>query len=286
MFFEFRGRSNKVGIFVDIAVYYGGARCGCVMIPTSSNHSGWCLFTKKLDRFLSSANIVWVEGRTSDDAVGGGPTDGGGQNGKKSFNYGNQKNLRNFENTRFILGHNMIKGDSAVTISNINGRTTHEFIFKLTTANLALRVFKSDRGKRDVSWMDPNNSHMSNKGGPNVLKSEFKHDKAQVANLGGKAHLEVSYPCGLGVSVHSDQSESVVGECSRLPRESVVVSVMPKVLIPDQATKLLASNSMVSHPNREGKTFSEVNPRTTVEPWQPRYLEIVGSRSNPVMSIQ
>ena len=26
--FEFRGRSNKAGIFVEIAVYYGGARRG------------------------------------------------------------------------------------------------------------------------------------------------------------------------------------------------------------------------------------------------------------------
>ena len=35
--FEFRGRSNKVEIFVEIAVYYGGARHGCVMVPASSN---------------------------------------------------------------------------------------------------------------------------------------------------------------------------------------------------------------------------------------------------------
>ena len=199
------------------------------------------MFTKELDRFLSGANTVWVEGRTSDDAVGGGPMDGGEQNGKKSFNYGNQQKLRNFENTRVILGHNVIKGDSAVTISNINGRPTREFIFKLTTANLALRVFKSDGGKRVVSWMNLNNSHMSNKSGPDVLKSESKHDKAQVANPRGKAHLEVSYPCDLGVSVHSNQSESVVGKSSRLPMESTVVSVVSEAPIPDQATELLTS---------------------------------------------
>ena len=64
--------------------------------------------------------------------------------------------------------------------------------------------------------MDPNNSHMSNKSGPDILKREFEHDKAQVANPKGKAHLEVSYPSGLGENVHSDQSESVLGESSRL----------------------------------------------------------------------
>ena len=51
-FFEFRGRSNKASLFVDIAVYYGGPRRGCVIVPASSNRSGWCLFTKELDRFV------------------------------------------------------------------------------------------------------------------------------------------------------------------------------------------------------------------------------------------
>ena len=39
-FFEFRGRSNKASIFVEIAVFYGGAQRGWVMVPTSSNRSG------------------------------------------------------------------------------------------------------------------------------------------------------------------------------------------------------------------------------------------------------
>ena len=52
MFFEFRGRSNKASLFVDIAVYYGGPCRGCVIVPASSNRSGWCLFTKELDRFI------------------------------------------------------------------------------------------------------------------------------------------------------------------------------------------------------------------------------------------
>ena len=40
-----------------------------------------------------------------------------------------------------------IKGDFAITILNINGRSTRKFVFKLTFANLALRVFKPDGGK-------------------------------------------------------------------------------------------------------------------------------------------
>ena len=77
-FFEFCGRSNKAGLFVDIAVYYGGTRCGCVMIPASLNRSGWCVFQKELNKFLSGENIVSVVERTSDGIVDGGPMAGGG----------------------------------------------------------------------------------------------------------------------------------------------------------------------------------------------------------------
>ena len=128
-------------------MYYGGAHRGWVMVPASSNRSRWCLFTKELDRFLSGSNTVWVEGRTSVEAVGGGLMDGGGQNGKKSFKINNQRKSRNFENTRAILGHNVLKGDTVVIVSNKNGRPTREFTFELSTANLALRVSKSDGGK-------------------------------------------------------------------------------------------------------------------------------------------
>lgn len=82
-FFKFQGRSNKAGLFVHIVVYYGGARCSCVMIPASSNHSGWCMFTKELDRFLSGENTVLVEGMTSNGVVGGGSTTSGGKMGRK-----------------------------------------------------------------------------------------------------------------------------------------------------------------------------------------------------------
>ena len=153
-FFEFCGRSNKAGLFVDIVVYYGGKRCGCVMIPTSLNRSRWCVFQKELDKFLSGKNTVLVAERTSKGSVGGGPMAGGGQIGKKLINFGNQRKYGKFQNSGGNLGYNRIKGDSAITISNINGRPIRKFIFKLTSANLALRVFKPDGGKRVVLWLD------------------------------------------------------------------------------------------------------------------------------------
>ena len=184
-----------------------------------------------------------------------------------------------------------MKGETVVTISNINSKPTHEFMFKLTTDNLALRVSKSDGGKRVVSWMNPNTSHKSNKSGPVILKNVSVHDKTHLVDPRGKAHVEVSYPVGLGVSVHSDQREIVVGESSRLPMESTMVSVMPEAPMgvkslmssPDQATELLTSNPVASHPDREGDI---VTPRTTVESRHPRYLEFVGSGSNPAQGPQ
>ena len=41
---EFCGRSNRAGLFVVIAVYFGGSRRGYIMIPASSNRAGWSLF--------------------------------------------------------------------------------------------------------------------------------------------------------------------------------------------------------------------------------------------------
>ena len=56
--------------------------------------------------------------------------------------------------------------------------------------------------------------------------------------------------------------------------------------LPGQVTELFASNPVVSHPDGEGESFSEVNLRTTVELRQPGHLEVVGSGSNSVMSTQ
>ena len=150
-FCEFRGRSNKAGIFVDIAVFFGGTRRGCVMVPASSNRAGWCLFSKELDSFLSGSNTTQVEGRNSVGDDGGGPSAGGGHDGKKLIKTGKQRKLRNFENSSAILGHNVLKGETVVTVSNKNGRPTCDFLFKLTTDILALKVSVPEGGKRVVS---------------------------------------------------------------------------------------------------------------------------------------
>ena len=45
-----------------------------------------------------------------------------------------------------ILGNNEIHGDPIVNVSVINGRPMRVFNFKLTSANLALRVCKPEGG--------------------------------------------------------------------------------------------------------------------------------------------
>ena len=182
-FFEFRGRSNKAGIFVEIAVYFGGARRGGIMVPASSNRSGWCLFTKELESFLSSSNSVCVEGKSVDVAVGGGSSVGGGQDGKKSLNIGNQRKLRNFEISRAVSGHNVLKGASAVTVTSKNGRPTRQFKFEMTSASLVLRVTKFDGGKRVVTRLNPYN--LSNTSGPVLFKTVTERGKAHLAEPSG-----------------------------------------------------------------------------------------------------
>ena len=153
--FEFRGQPNKAGIFVEIAVYFGGAGHGCVIVPASSNRSGWCLFSKELERFLSGPNMAWVKRGTSDEDAGGGPTEVDGHRGNNSFKNGNQRKNRDFENTKAGSGNNVLKGPSGMSVTTRNGRPTRETIFKLNTANLALRVSIVDGGKRVVSWLNP-----------------------------------------------------------------------------------------------------------------------------------
>ena len=99
-------------------MYFDGAHRGWVMVPTSSNWSRWCLFTKELVSFLSISNTVSVEGKTSDEDVGGGLLDGGGQNGKKSVKIGNQRKFRKFEISRANSGHNVLKGNTVAAVSS------------------------------------------------------------------------------------------------------------------------------------------------------------------------
>ena len=59
---EFCGRSNKVGVFVVIAEYFGRARQGGVMIPASSNRAGWSLFQREMRNFSLVLNqFLWLK---------------------------------------------------------------------------------------------------------------------------------------------------------------------------------------------------------------------------------
>ena len=140
---------------MDIVVFFGGTRHGCVMVPASSNQAGWCLFSKELDSFLSGSNTARVEGRNSVGAADGGSLVGGGHDGKKRIKTGNQRKLRNFENSSAILGHNVFKGEIVVTVSNKNGRPMRDFMFKFTTDTLVLKVSVPEGGKIVVSWLNP-----------------------------------------------------------------------------------------------------------------------------------
>ena len=239
-FFEFWGRSNKAGIFVDIVVFFGGARLGSVMVPASSNRAGWCLFSKELDSFLAGSNTVGVEGRNSGGAAGGGQLYGGSHDGKKFFKTGNQREGRNFENSRAYLGHNVFKGETAtVTVSKKkNGRPTRDFMFKVNsdTLTLALRVSLSEGGKRVVSWMNPLDSHkaitrgnpVGKRGVPWVDRVKLQRQVAvgpvvskpqAQAHVANKTHL-VADTCvtnGLKVLVGCGQGTSGSGDSSTEP---------------------------------------------------------------------
>ena len=57
---EFCERSNKAGLFVAIAVYFGGSRRGCIMKPASSNRAGGLCFRKSLGIFALVLNrYLW-----------------------------------------------------------------------------------------------------------------------------------------------------------------------------------------------------------------------------------
>ena len=70
-------------------MFFSGTCRGCVMVLVSSNQAGWCLFSKELDSFLSGSNTAQVEGRNSVGPAGGGPSVGGGHDGKKLIKTGN-----------------------------------------------------------------------------------------------------------------------------------------------------------------------------------------------------
>ena len=156
---EFCGRYNKAGLFVVIAVYFGGSKRGCIMIPASSNRAGWSLFQKELRIFCSGAKPISLAKVSFNNGGGGGKLVGGGRSGKFLSVYGNQQKIRNFDKIGTFLG-NVMHGKSIENVSVIKGnvsaftgRPTRAFQFKLTPATLELRVCKPENGRRSVTWL-------------------------------------------------------------------------------------------------------------------------------------
>ena len=80
---EFNGSSNKAGLFVFIAVYFGGSRRGCIMIPASSNRAGWSMFQRELRNFFTGEKpISMVEVSSKNGDGGGGQSASGNRSGK------------------------------------------------------------------------------------------------------------------------------------------------------------------------------------------------------------
>ncbi|KAF3973956.1 hypothetical protein CMV_002666 [Castanea mollissima] len=145
------------------------------------------------------------------------------------------------------MERNVILGDSAINNSIINGRPTRAFSYKLTTATLALRIFKLEGGKRCVSWMGPNDRGLNNEGGLGACivlnESQGLDGACNVSWMGpnnrgldkeakpvsnsviGKAHFTISKDpegkglsasCPSDVSLGFDSRDRLVGESSRV----------------------------------------------------------------------
>ena len=80
---EFCGRSNKVGVFVVIAEYFGRARQRGVMIPANSNRAGWSLFQREMRDFSIVAKPIPMAEATSKNGGGGGSQSAGGDRSGK-----------------------------------------------------------------------------------------------------------------------------------------------------------------------------------------------------------
>ena len=85
---EFCGRSNKAGVFMVIAEYFGGAHRGCVMILASSNRAGLSLFQREMRDFFTGAKPVsMVEASSKNGGDGGGHSPGSDRSGKNFVCY-------------------------------------------------------------------------------------------------------------------------------------------------------------------------------------------------------
>ena len=186
---EFCGRSNKAGVFVVMAEYFGGAHRGCVMILASSNRAGWSLFQREMRDFFTGAKPVSMdEASSKNGGGGGGQSVGGDRSGKILSAVGHQRKSRNFENFGANLGQKWIPGGHAETglvlkgkVSIFNGRPTRTCTFKLTPACLALRVCKMEGGKRSVTYLDAKEFSLPKdvSGGPDIINLSSRLAQAQ-----------------------------------------------------------------------------------------------------------
>ena len=184
---EFCGRSNKAGLFIVIAVYFGGSRRGSIMIPASSNRAGWSLFQNELRNFCFGAKSVSLAKVSVFNGGGGGQLASNGRSGKSMFVYGNQQKFRKFETNGTKWGQNVIHGDYFENVSARNGnvsalssRPTQACKFKLTPPLLALRVCKPVGGRRIVTVLSAKEIIWPKviSGGPVVTKLKGGLDEA------------------------------------------------------------------------------------------------------------
>ncbi|XP_065615874.1 uncharacterized protein LOC136061702 [Quercus suber] len=210
------------------------------MIPASSNRAGWSLFQRELRNFFTGAKPSSMADVSSKNGGGGGGLSVGGDRSENLLSAsGNQQKIRNFEKFGAILGQNGIPG---VPIGNgfvlngnvsvINGRPMRACTFKLTPAFLALRVCKSEGGKRtvtalgakDVSW-----PKMSS-GGPEHFNQSGGLVKAHPVDTTLALKGTLDKPGTLKASFDS-QSSWAKGESSRGISEVVSGSPVPAAML-------------------------------------------------------
>uniref|UniRef100_A0A7N2KR07 Uncharacterized protein n=1 Tax=Quercus lobata TaxID=97700 RepID=A0A7N2KR07_QUELO len=158
---EFCERSNKAGLFVAMAVYFGGSRRGCIMKPASSNRAGGLCFRKSLGIFALVLNrYLWPKIMVVE------------QKSKNFENFGTISGLNRFhedpsDQGRSVevlqLGPQTKIPDSALASDNVSvisgnvsvkhGRSTRAFKFELSLAVLALRVCKPEDVRRVVTCL-------------------------------------------------------------------------------------------------------------------------------------
>nr|POE83745.1 hypothetical protein CFP56_06069 [Quercus suber] len=236
---EFCGRLNKAGVFVVIAEYVGGARRGCVMIPASSNCAGWSLFQREMRDFSTGAKPISTAAANSKNGGGGGGQFASGDwSGKILSAVGHQRKFRNFEKFRTILGQNRIPGGHAENglvikgkVSVINGRPTQTCTFKLTPACLALRVSKSEGGKRSVTYLDAKNFSWPKEvsGRPEILKHFGGLAQAQPVDTLSPLKGNLVNPVALKDSFEG-QVTWAVGESSRESQWKCIGSPVPATI--------------------------------------------------------